>query len=314
MKLDPRHLEILAAVVDHGGVGEAAVALGKSQPSLSRSLALLEQRVGTALFVANRRPLIATEFCLALAQQGRQISAAGAAADELVARFSDGHSGAVRLAGSPFLMDGVVSKVLANFQFENPSVHIDQHYGYVPEVISGLQSGALDLGILPIRNREIPPNLDFVQILPGRNVVACRFDHPLAGKALVRLSDISACAWIAPPGNSPLYHDLRAVLGSIGVQDFKISFRGGSLSTVVNILSGSDALTVLPYSVVFMLKRQHTLSALPIRIGDPDRNLGILSRQPQSPATTRLSNYITTAFATLRQLIQRQEQNELWGR
>ena len=129
-----------------------------------------------------------------------------------------------------------------------------------------------------------------------------------------RLSDISACAWIAPPSNSPLYHDLRAVLGSIGVQDFKISFRGGSLSTVVNILSGSDALTVLPYSVVFMLKRQHTLSALPIRIGDPDRSLGILSRQPQSPATTRLSNYITTAFATLRQLIQRQEQNELWGR
>ncbi|MEO1746662.1 MAG: LysR family transcriptional regulator, partial [Pseudomonadota bacterium] len=37
MKMDPRHLEILAAIVDEGGLTEGAVALGKTQPSVSRT-------------------------------------------------------------------------------------------------------------------------------------------------------------------------------------------------------------------------------------------------------------------------------------
>ncbi|MEM6985908.1 MAG: hypothetical protein AAF499_05145, partial [Pseudomonadota bacterium] len=35
---------------------------------------------------------------------------------------------------------------------------------------------------------------------------------------------IASYPWIAPPADSPLYHDLRAVLESIGVQDFKVAF------------------------------------------------------------------------------------------
>ena len=46
MKIDPRHLEIISAIVDEGGLTEGAEALGKSQPSLSRSIALLEARIG----------------------------------------------------------------------------------------------------------------------------------------------------------------------------------------------------------------------------------------------------------------------------
>lgn len=49
MKIDPRQLEILAAIVQSGGLTEGAAALGKSQPSVSRSIAALEARLGSAL-------------------------------------------------------------------------------------------------------------------------------------------------------------------------------------------------------------------------------------------------------------------------
>ena len=39
MKLDSEHLEILAMVVERGGLTEGAEALGKSQPSVSRTMA-----------------------------------------------------------------------------------------------------------------------------------------------------------------------------------------------------------------------------------------------------------------------------------
>ena len=106
MKIDPRHLEILAAIVDGGGLTEGASALGKSQPSVSRSLTMLEQRLGVKLFEPNRRPLQPTEFCLSLAAEGRRILEAGQTAGQLANRFRSGQTGAVRIAGTPVFMDG----------------------------------------------------------------------------------------------------------------------------------------------------------------------------------------------------------------
>ena len=314
MKLDPRHLEILAAIVDSGGLSEGAAALGKSQPSVSRTISLLEERLGVELFIPNRRPLKPTGFCLALAQEGRRILDAGRAATALAAQHKSGRSGAVRLAGTPIFMDGVVSGMIAGFQSEFPDIRIDQSYGYPGDVIAQLENGALDLGIVPIRTSEVPKGVAAKRILKGRNVIACRSGHPLARKSTVRLAEIALFPWIAPPANSPLYHDLRAVLEGIGVRDFKVSFSGGSLSAVMNILTCSDALTVLPYSVVFMLRRQNALSALSIRIGDPDRHLCILytDEAPLRPAVQRLSNSIEAEFDTLSRVIHKHEQNIVW--
>jgi hypothetical protein len=76
----------------------------------------------------------------------------------------------------------------------------------------------------------------------------------------------------------------------------------------------SDALTVLPYSVVFTLRRQSTLAALSIRIGDPDRHLCILSRKAdhRSQVHSRLIRFVKNEFATMRDVIRRHEQNSLW--
>ena len=120
---------------------------------------------------------------------------------------------------------------------------------------------------------------------------------------------------IAPPANSPLYHDLRHVLEGIGVRDFMVSFSGGSLSAVSTVLTGSDALTVLPYSVAYSLKRQNKLAALSVKINHPDRNLGLLyPKGSLSPATSRFIKYLEAEFKNLSNVIQRHEQNELWRR
>ncbi|MBO9448318.1 LysR family transcriptional regulator [Ruegeria sp. R14_0] len=305
MKLDPRHLEILAAIVEAGGLTEGAALLGKSQPSVSRSVSLLEDRVGEPLFQPTRRPLQPTELGLALAQEGQRILDAGRQASRLVDEYRQGLAGAIRVAGTPIFMDGVISSVIAEFQTEHPNIRIDQSYGYPTELLSKLSSEALDVAVLPIRPADVSAEFEFRQILPGRNVIACRAGHPLARKKTVKLEDITDYSWIAPPANSPLFRDLRNTLDGIGVRDLKISFTGGSLSAVVNVLTGSDSLTVLPYSVVFMMQRQKTLTALPIKIGDPDRHLGCvtLSGRGMSASTHRLLEFIKQKFEMLDRLI-----------
>ncbi len=314
MKLDPRHLEMLFAIVEKGGLSEGADMLGKSQPSLSRSLAMLEQRIGVPLFEKDRRPLRPTELGLALSAEGRKIYEAGRSSSQILSQYRDGKSGAVRVGGTPFFFDGVISGMLAGFQFERPDVRIDQVYGYMNEIIPKLRDGSLDLAVLPMRDSSIPDDLSFDQILPGRNVIACRTGHPLARRGSVKLADIGQYAWIAPPAGSPLYQDLRAVLKEIGIKDFKVSFTGGSLSATVNILTGSDALTVLPFSVVFMMRNQRSVGALSIRIGDPDRHLGVLKLRNQKlkPAAQKVYNHIRHEFDVLSSSITRVSQDTVW--
>ena len=84
MKIDSEHLEILSAIVEKGGLTEAADSLGKSQPSVSRMMALLESRIGLTLFEPGRRPLRPTELCQALARQGDKIRDANRNAGQLV--------------------------------------------------------------------------------------------------------------------------------------------------------------------------------------------------------------------------------------
>ena len=305
MKLDPRHLEILAAIVEAGGLTEGAALLGKSQPSVSRSIAFLEDRVGLPLFEARRRPLRPTELGLSLAAEGKKILDAGRSASASVATFKTGEAGAVRVAGTPIFMDGVISGVIAEFQAHYPSIRIDQSYAYVDEAVEKISHDLLDLAILPVRPGSLPEDIEFRQILTGRNVIACRNGHPLTRVTEPKARDVVSYPWIAPPANSPLFQDMRALLDRIGQRELKIGFTGGSLSAVLNVLTGSDSLTVLPFSVVFMLQRQNQVTALPIPIGDPDRHLGIVTKNRKSShrAATRFADFVQTRFEAIEEQI-----------
>lgn len=316
MKIDPRHLEILAAIVDRGGLTEGAGFLGKSQPSLSRTISQLEQRIGAPLFVPGRRPLQPTELGQVLADQGRKVLEANHLASDIVSSYRRGRSGLVRVGGTPIFMDGVIAGMIAEFQRHYPEVRIDQSYAYPDELIARLNNGMLDLAICPLRRETPPAQIAFQPILPGFNVVASRVAHPLAGRSLVTPDDIAQFPWIAPPVASPLYKDLRRALATIGSDSFKVSFTGGTLASVVNVLSGSDALTVLPYSVVFIMRRQNTIRALPLKIDHPDRDLGLArSRETKpTPAADRFHSFIAAQFELLARRIVQHQQNALWRR
>jgi DNA-binding transcriptional LysR family regulator len=234
-----------------------------------------------------------------------------------VASYRAGKAGAVRMGGTPIFMDGVIVAMIAGFQMQNPDVRIEQSYGYAGDLSDRVLNGTLDLAICPLRGEDMLPGLQFDGVLPGRNVIACREGHPLAHAHAVTAADLTRFAWIAPPGNSPLYQDLQRVLASIGAESsYRISYSGGSLSAVMEMLAGSDSLTVLPYSVVFMLRRQYRVGALSIRIEHPDRRLGVLSAKggTPSPAAKRLKGFLLTQFETLAATIQHRERQAVWRR
>lgn len=301
MKIDSEHLEILAVIVERGGLTEGAEALGKSQPSVSRSMSLLEKRVGFPLFEPGRRPLRPTELGTTLARLGRRIRAANQEAGQMVRLYRQGLAGHLRVGGTSIFMDGVVSTFIADFQARHADVQLDQSYGYRDALEAGLRNGALDLVILPMHPRQVAQDMAFTPLLEGRNVIACRAGHPLTRMQGITLKDIGEYAWIAPPADSPLYRDLEDALRSIGHEDFRVNFSGGTLASIQSVLVGSDALTILPYSVVFLSRRTVPLEALPLKIEHPDRQLGILTNRSESgpPAVRQFTDFLQAEFTRL---------------
>ena len=314
MKFDPNHLRILSAIIDAGGLSEGAKAVNKSQPSVSRTIAMLEARLGARLFEKGRRPLRATELCLSLAEQGRIIAQASGQAAQAATHYTGGKSGTARIAGTPIFMDGVIANMIASFQGAFPEVTIHQSYGYLPDLTEQLNAGNIDLAICPIHSDNVPTGFTFKPILRGRNVIACAPSHPLARTSSVKLADIASYPWIAPPAGSPLYTDLRGALESIRITDFRVSFTGGSLASILSVLAGSESLTVLPYSVVFMQSHTNLVTALPVKLAHAERELGFLWRadRPVRPAVQRFRRYLEGEFFGLANHIEQKGRAAVW--
>ncbi len=309
MKLDSEHLEILAMIVEKGGLTEGAEALGKSQPSVSRTMALLEERLGMPLFEPGRRPLRPTELGASLARIGSRIRSLNLDASQLVLRYRKGHAGRLRVGGTPIFMDGVIATMVAEFQSKHSDVQIEQSYGYFDDLAAGLRNGAIDLAVLPLHPSQVPADMDFMPLLAGRNVIATRAGHPLTRRATLTLADIEPYPWIAPPAGSPLFRDLVRALKSIGKDDFRVSFSGGTLASILSVMVGSDALTVLPYSVVFLSRRTVPLAALPLKIDHPDRQLGLLSVTDRA-GPPAVGHFVASIGAEMKRLQARMDQDQ----
>ena len=213
-------------------------------------------------------------------------------------------------------MDAFISRMIGEFQVREPDIRVDQSYGNLPDLGSGgwwptsSISPSCPLGLV-----DAAKGLTFTPILPGRNIVACRVTHPLLSRRRLSTSDLVDYPWIAPLPGSPLLADLHAILLSIGMTEINIRYSGGSLLSVFNYLEETDALTVLPHSVVFAHRKDRKVTVLPVEIPQPTRTLGILRLEgrPRIPAAEKLARHISTRFDDLRQLIKRHEDAVVWG-
>lgn len=314
MKMDERHLIQLAAVVQAGGVGQAAAVLGMTQPAISRTLGLLEDRLGQELFVKGRRPLQPTALGRALAEHGQAMLTASRKASETVSSFRDGRMGTIRLGGTPFFMDALISGMIAGFSEGRPEVAVSLSYGYLAELRAHLDADRIDVAVCPIDVLGEGSGLVFQELLPGRNVVACRTTHPLLLKRQLKGHDLLDFPWIAPPPGSPLHADLRAILLSLGAVEPRIRYSGGSLASVVNYMIATDALAVMPHSVVFALRKTYAVTALPIKVPHPERALGLLRSAggTGSPVLGLFTNHLVRSFKSFRHSIKRHEATVIW--
>jgi molybdate transport repressor ModE-like protein len=146
--LDPRRLEVLRAVAEHGSFTAAAEALSFTQPAISKQIAALEQQAGTPLLERTPRGIRLTQAGSVLVEHAEAIAQRLSAAHEQLEALASLEPGRLRLAAFPTAVATVVAEAVASFNEAHPGVALTLEERLSDESANLLRAGRLDLALV----------------------------------------------------------------------------------------------------------------------------------------------------------------------
>ncbi|MCA6124163.1 LysR family transcriptional regulator [Bradyrhizobium sp. WSM 1704] len=195
--MDSDALNTFLVVHRLGGISSAARALHRSQPAISRRIALLEQELGVPLFewIAGKTRL--SDAGRVMVPYAERAVAAAQDAEHAVRALLRDHSGPVALAVTGTLAGMQLSKVLKRFARQHPDVELSLRTATSAEVSDLVRRGEATIGLRydRDRSRELDCELLFAEPL----AVVCAPDHPLARRRVAKLARLRDERWIAFP-------------------------------------------------------------------------------------------------------------------
>ncbi|MBA8961667.1 LysR family transcriptional regulator [Rhodococcus opacus] len=156
--MDLRQMEYFLAVVDHGGVNRAAVALRVAQPSLSQAVRKLEKDLGSELFHRVGRGLVLAPAGEALIGPARMILREAEAAENAVRSVGQGRSGRIDIAALSDISTDPLSVWAAGFRAKFPEVRFRiEERDEAADLVQLVRSGACEVGFsaMPIAGEEL---------------------------------------------------------------------------------------------------------------------------------------------------------------
>ncbi|MCA8869215.1 MAG: LysR family transcriptional regulator [Rhodobacteraceae bacterium] len=292
MYIDPRHLEQIAAIVEHGTLHEAARQLGTSQPALSRMITNLENRIGMRLFERSSRPLTPTEIGEKFARHGRAINAIRQQAFEEMQVGLRGMSGELNIGAPPFLCERLVGEAISSFLMQRPDIQVRLVPEYFPQLERIVLLNQVDIVICPLRLLTSSKNeLAIDPLFRDDHVIVARKDHHLSKKMKITPRDLEESIWISHSEHSMLRSDMATALTSFGVSNLKIAFQSESAGAVFEMLRNTDFLTVLPRYAISRIAASNGLCALPVQFQSSFMMVGMVTPR------NRLERPLLSAFA-----------------
>ncbi|WFR98812.1 LysR family transcriptional regulator [Rhizobium tumorigenes] len=187
--METRDLQTFLAVAASGSITKAAEVLGRSQPSVTRTIQDLEAELGFELLHRIGRRVQLSEEGIAFEEEARRLLMSFT---ELAARakmIAGGKGRILQIATTAAIGTGLIPKAMA--QLKDVEVPHETHVGQflASTVAQEVRSGRADIGFssLPL---DIP-GLDVLRLYSAPTVVALREDDPLAGLDVVPLAALA---------------------------------------------------------------------------------------------------------------------------
>jgi DNA-binding transcriptional LysR family regulator len=194
--MDSEGLKTFLAVHRAGGFSHAAEVLRRTQPAISRRIAVLEEQIGAPLFERAAAGVVLSQAGQALLPHAERVAAALQDATQALAALKSG-AGPVSVAVVGTLASTGLTGALKGFAAEFPGVDLSLRTATSIEVSDLVRRGEATLGLRYL----VDPSPDLVcePIGAERLMVVAAPDHPLAGRRTANLVDLKDEPWLAFP-------------------------------------------------------------------------------------------------------------------
>lgn len=271
-----RQLQYLVAVAETGGFRRAAEMCHVSQPSLSAQIALAEGALGVKVFERDRRRVRVSRDGAVVLEHARRVLVAAQDLRQVARQCANPLAGTIRLGVIPTVCPYLLPDVAPALQLACPDLHLVWSEDRTASLIQGVRSGALDGAILALDVDM--QGLEYAELLHDPFVLAAAPSHRLVQATTPASTDVldGASMLLLEDGHC-LRDQVLAHCSARGALD--AGLRATSLATLVQMVSVSSGVTLLPSLAVPVENRRGQLRVRPFRPGGPSRTLVLAWRR-----------------------------------
>ena len=197
--MDERHLRQVIAILRHGSLRRAAQALGVTQPTLSKSLARLEDELGVTLFDRSGSGARATPIGRYIADRAARMVEDSDRLQREVALLASGEAGEARIGFGPAMRPVFMPNFAEVVALKHPRLRLRLMSEGRPYLLAALLAGQLDIIVVADGDGLGDDDLVRTEVMRDPLVAVAGKSHPLARQGTVSLAEFARHASISQP-------------------------------------------------------------------------------------------------------------------
>ena len=295
-RLRLKHWALLAALAETRTLHEAATRISVTQPSATKMLADIELAFQFPLFERHSRGLRPTPL-------GEEVVAYARQSQASLARFIEGLE-VKRRGGHGQLVIGaimgaapdLVARAVAQIKQQRPLLNIRMVGETSDQISTLLERHDIELAVGRFASLLQHNLFDFTPLSNEVMQAVVRRGHALVRHKKPQLATLMDLPWVLQPVTSPARQLLEEEFAKARLSTPPNVVECASVFATLQLLQTSDAVAVLPESVVRDHVKAGLLRVLPITIGSDLKGFGVLTRKGEA-----LSEIAATFVALLHQ-------------
>ncbi len=298
--IDPKFLFQLSEVIEQGSLSRAAVALGLTQPTLSRNIKLIEEHAGGPVLRRGRYGVTPTNLGEQLAEHGRAIHDSMQLATDTIKQWQSGIASQVRLGAGGMIAASMLPEYLSkNFDLRGRySLHITTDSA--PNLMQMLRNKKIDIALMPAKSYPAQETLSLEHLYTNSKCVVAGAKSPLCeieGKVDVAL--LAEQPWISINHLSRVRHTQDDTLSKLQIEQVvpKLSFTG-DITTPWRLLRDSSMLSILPCKLAELIASTGGIKILDLSVELPKRSIAMwmLNTVEHETSVLEVANCLKTYF------------------
>jgi len=292
--IETRLLRNAVMLDKHRNFARAAKALNITQPTLSRNIQLLEEKIGERLFDRLPKTILPTQAGEIMLKHARFIISSSRNMQEEIRRHQGLLEGSIRIGTGHYPANAVLAPTVGHFSKRYPGIDIEISVDDWRKLPYRLMKEDLDFILAETSQLDTSRDYEVIQLNRHAGFFFCRHDHPLLKKSKLTPGDLSLFPLIFTTFPRRLSHAINSFLSSGGDESAPTkklqNIICNDLATMKTIILNSESIGIGTYGTLATELEAGLFVALPFRIPELRTDYDIVKRKALSltPAASDL--------------------------